>query len=112
MTKKDLRHFMGNRIRALRLKQKLTQEAMAQQLGMSRAGYANIELGRSDLPASRIMAILTIFNAPPGAIFPPRTNRLAVNGAPPEKARTGTRLLTQLTPPSPQGGTHAAPAAH
>jgi len=63
---------LGDRVRALRVKHNLTQQNMADKLGMTRQGYGNIELNRSSPPASRLEEIATILHVTPGALFPPR----------------------------------------
>ncbi len=51
---------LGRRIRALRRHHGLLQQDMADKLGMSRAGYGNIELGRGSTSIRRLEEIAAI----------------------------------------------------
>ena len=70
---------VGQRIKALRDKHKFSQQYMADKLGMTRAGYGNIELGRSQPPADRLQDIADIFNVPVGSLFPRRAKKEPAN---------------------------------
>lgn len=53
---------LASRVRELREKANLTQESIAHELGMSRATYNAIEMGKRDLSASDMASIAAIFN--------------------------------------------------
>jgi transcriptional regulator with XRE-family HTH domain len=61
---------LGTNIRALRHKHGLSQQDMADKLGMTRAGYGNIELGRSCPSSKRLEQIAAIFGVWAGSLLP------------------------------------------
>ena len=58
--------IIGKRIRAERVKQKLTQEDMAEKIETSIAFYSRIETGRAHINLARIIEIANILNISPG----------------------------------------------
>ena len=58
--------IIGKRIRAERVKQKLTQEDMAEKIETSIAFYSRIETGRAHINLARIIEIADILNIAPG----------------------------------------------
>jgi transcriptional regulator with XRE-family HTH domain len=54
--------WVGNRLRAIRLLKQLSQEAVANDLGISLTAYANIEQGKTNIPFNRLLEIATYFN--------------------------------------------------
>jgi transcriptional regulator with XRE-family HTH domain len=89
---------LGQHIQKLRKKLGLTQQEMADRLHMSRAGYGNIELDRTDPPASRLEAIAEALCVSPGKLFPRRSKRAVANGHCHTTPSNGTSLLTQIQP--------------
>ncbi|SDJ59210.1 helix-turn-helix domain-containing protein [Paenibacillus naphthalenovorans] len=53
---------IGNRIKALRMKKGLTQDQMAEKLGMNRANFSNYERGVASPPGETISKIAAILN--------------------------------------------------
>ena len=49
----------------------LTQESLAQRLGISRASLANIEIGRQSVMVHQLYAFAKILNLPPSDFLPP-----------------------------------------
>ena len=60
----DLAQEIGKRVKAARDKTDLTQEDVARALGIGRAGYSNIENGRSLLTLEHLVKLPEIFNEP------------------------------------------------
>ena len=58
--------IIGKRIRAERVKQKLTQEDIAEKIETSIAFYSRIETGRAHINLARIIEIADILNVSPG----------------------------------------------
>ncbi len=56
-----IRERMFERVRCLRKREKITQEQMAQQLGISRRTYANYERGVHAMPAEVLACIADAF---------------------------------------------------
>src|SRR5689334_14580122 len=56
---------IGNNIKKIRELRNLTQEYMANQLGMSQAGYSKIENGTNDVTFSKIEEIAAILKVSP-----------------------------------------------
>lgn len=54
---KTLRHTFSARLRGIRAQRALTQESLAERLGMSHAGYAKIERGETDVSLSQVEQI-------------------------------------------------------
>lgn len=63
---------VAHRIAALRRKQQRSQQQMADELHMSRAGYGSIELGRATPSPARLKDIAAILGVSVSALFPPR----------------------------------------
>jgi transcriptional regulator with XRE-family HTH domain len=53
---------IGAKIRTIRQAKSLTQENVAEMLGMSHSGYAKIERGEVDLSVQRLEQIAKVFN--------------------------------------------------
>ena len=61
---------MGNRIKQLREKHKMTQDELAHKLGYSsRSSINKIEIGRSDLPQSKISLAAKILHTDPAYLL-------------------------------------------
>ena len=56
--------MLGNFIREQRKKRLITQERLASELGLSRATYTQIELGRRELKVSEAIELAEIFDMP------------------------------------------------
>lgn len=55
-----MNEVLGNRIRLLRESQNITQESVAEKLGMSRQRYARIEKGINDISYDFILKVSTV----------------------------------------------------
>lgn len=76
MTNEERKEFLsvfGKRVKALRLEAGMTLEEVAIQMGYttenSRSSVQKIEAGKSDLPASKIYRLSTIFKVPIGYLM-------------------------------------------
>lgn len=65
------RAAVGGRIRALRLKRGLTQEALALRSGVTRNVLINVELGQRGLLFERLFDIADALDVPPSALLGP-----------------------------------------
>jgi len=54
--------WVGKRLRSIRMSKQLSQEAVANDLGLSLTGYANIESGKTNVPFNRLVEITNYFN--------------------------------------------------
>jgi transcriptional regulator with XRE-family HTH domain len=70
----DLAAQIGKRLKAAREEKRLTQEEMGTYLGIGRAGYANIETGRSLIGVDHLLKL-------PGKLHKPITYFLGDNGS-------------------------------
>lgn len=61
--------FLGSRVRELRLRANLTQQELADAVGVARTTIMRFESGSHDLGSSRIRSIAQALQVPPGAIF-------------------------------------------
>jgi len=66
-------------LRSLRMSKQLSQEAVASDLNLSLTGYANIELGKTNIPFDRLAEILTYFNVPVTHFFYPQNELIPVD---------------------------------
>ena len=76
MTNEERKEFLsafGKRVKTLRLEAGMTLEEVASQMGYttenSRSSVQKIEAGKSDLPASKIYRLSTIFKVPVGYLM-------------------------------------------
>jgi transcriptional regulator with XRE-family HTH domain len=67
-----LKKRIGKRLQAIRKKHGLSQQGVADQLEMSRAGYGNIELGRTDAPVTRLYLLADLYDIPVSSLLPRR----------------------------------------
>jgi transcriptional regulator with XRE-family HTH domain len=58
-----------NNIRSIRELKNYTQEYMADELGISQAGYSKIEKGKTDLSFKKLTQIASIFEISPEVLF-------------------------------------------
>lgn len=59
----------GEKIRGLRMLKNLSQENMADALGISRVAYSDIERGKTDLTESRIKQIAEVLDVTPDEVY-------------------------------------------
>ena len=64
MDHKDHKQMIGQRIRWLRQGRRLSQKALAGQLGVCQQLIVRYEQGLVDLPISRLLSLATIFGCP------------------------------------------------
>ena len=63
--------ILGQRIRAARLAASLTQDVLAQMVGLSRTSVTNIEKGRQPVPCHLLVKIGDAVRASPEELLPP-----------------------------------------
>jgi len=78
--------WVGKKLRSLRMSKQLSQEAVASDLNLSLTGYANIELGKTNIPFDRLAEILSYFNVPVPHFFYPYNELIAEGTSDNEKA--------------------------
>ena len=66
----DLQIIVGERIRDFRKKSRMTQAKLADEVGISRAAVANIEVGRQRMSVVLLVRLAECFNAQIGDIIP------------------------------------------
>lgn len=86
-------HRLGRNIRALREAAGLNQGALAQRMGIDQATLSLYELGKTDMPASRLCRIAAILNVAPAMIVSGEENTTA-GASPDTKAEPITILIT------------------
>lgn len=64
------RRQVGARIRDARIQANLTQEALAERVGVERRTIVRIELGITSPPLDRILAIARALGVPSGSLMP------------------------------------------
>lgn len=69
MTREDALQTLGRRIAELRREKGLTQEALAEAMGVSRNHVADIELGARNTGVWSLLLICKALALPPGALF-------------------------------------------
>jgi transcriptional regulator with XRE-family HTH domain len=57
-----MKHKIGERIRKARMLSGLSQQNIADELGLTVASYSNIERGVTDITVSRLYQLATLFN--------------------------------------------------
>jgi transcriptional regulator with XRE-family HTH domain len=62
---------LGNRIRELREKRGLSQEAFADEAGIDRSYVSGIERGVRNVGVLQLVKIAVTFDVPPGTLLPP-----------------------------------------
>ncbi|MFD1602839.1 helix-turn-helix transcriptional regulator [Flavobacterium artemisiae] len=62
-------HSVKKNIRSIRELKNYTQEYMADELGISQAGYSKIEKGKTDLSFKKLTQIASIFEISPEVLF-------------------------------------------
>jgi transcriptional regulator with XRE-family HTH domain len=65
----DIDHFLGHRIKQLRLWAGLTQQQLARQLGVSNQQVHKYEKGVSRFSAERLLALARVFEVAVGDLF-------------------------------------------
>ena len=65
-----LQFLLGQRIRECRKEARLTQAALAEQVGMTRAALASIETGRQRVSVIALARLAHILAIPPGSLIP------------------------------------------
>jgi transcriptional regulator with XRE-family HTH domain len=63
--------FLRVKLKEFRKSQNLRQEDIAQILGITRVGYANIEGGKQHITADKIYVLCCVFNVEPNNFYPP-----------------------------------------
>lgn len=66
---KTVRHNLGDLLKDYRIKNNMTQEFVAQRLGVSRQAVSKWENGTSDPSTSNLIAIAKLYNVPPEEIL-------------------------------------------
>lgn len=64
-----VRQKLGNRVRALRLKKKWSQEDLAHESGLARSFTGAIERGEKDLRLTTLVKLANTFQVPIGQLF-------------------------------------------
>lgn len=71
--------MLGNKIRVLRERKKISQFEIAFALGMSQAAYSKIELGKTDIKVKHLYMIAGALDIPIYDILPPAMASSMVN---------------------------------
>lgn len=71
MTETELNIYLGDRIAEFRKSKKVTQEVVAEALGLSRTSVVNIEQGRQACDAHRLWQFASLFGKSLQDFFPP-----------------------------------------
>lgn len=66
----DFYREVGSRIRQHRSERPLTQQELAERVGLSRAAIANIELGRQRIALHMLLRFADALGVPPGRFLP------------------------------------------
>jgi transcriptional regulator with XRE-family HTH domain len=69
-TNMDLNKLTASKIKEIRLKQGLTAESVASQLGIAKANYSRLENGKVDISLNRLEALSKIFKLPLQSLLP------------------------------------------
>jgi len=73
VTPKDqLYQAVGRLVRAGRRRAKLTQDDLAQRVGLTRTSLTNIERGKQKIQVHTLYAIAEVLGFPPAALLPPQ----------------------------------------
>ena len=78
-----MKHSLPERIRLQRLQRGLSQENMADLLGLSTTAYGDIERGKTDLTLSRLSQIATVLDVSPVALLTDEAIQAQVMDNPP-----------------------------
>lgn len=70
MNEEEYNRALGVRIREVRRSAELTQQQLADQIGVSRGSIANIELGDQAPPPYRLAVIAMVLRVQPGDLLP------------------------------------------
>jgi transcriptional regulator with XRE-family HTH domain len=77
----ELNQYVGRQIREFREHRlPLTQQGLADRLGVSRPSIANIERGRQQLTVSQLVAIAAVFGVPPCDFLPKQDESDSADG--------------------------------
>jgi transcriptional regulator with XRE-family HTH domain len=71
---KELRLYLGKRVKELRKSAGVSQEVVAAILNITRTSVTNIETGRQGLTAENIVTMCQLFKCTPNDIFPKINN--------------------------------------
>lgn len=74
MTETELNIYIGARVAEFRKRKGITQEVVAEALGLSRTSVVNIEQGRQACDAHRIWQFASLFDNSLQDFFPPLVN--------------------------------------
>jgi DNA-binding XRE family transcriptional regulator len=66
----DFYGIIGNKVLAARRKMNITQQELADALGMQRTSIANIELGNQHVPIHKLYAIAELLGVEPKSLLP------------------------------------------
>ena len=69
MTTLDIKQLLGKRIKELRIKRNLTQEYLAEQIGIGQRSLSRIECGNSFVTAETLSKLLEILNIEARELF-------------------------------------------
>jgi transcriptional regulator with XRE-family HTH domain len=70
MDNKELRQYIGKRVKELRKLKGVSQDAVAAILNLTRTSICNIEIGRQGLTAENVVTMCQLFKCTPNDIFP------------------------------------------
>jgi DNA-binding XRE family transcriptional regulator len=70
MDNKELRKYLGKRVKELRKSTGISQEVVAAILNITRTSICNIETGRQGLTAENVVMMCQLFKCTPNDIFP------------------------------------------
>lgn len=59
---------LGRRVRAARLRKEMSQTDLGRAIGLSKSSLANIEAGRQDIPATRLVVLANTLDTTVGAL--------------------------------------------
>ncbi|MDE6138479.1 MAG: helix-turn-helix domain-containing protein [Candidatus Gastranaerophilales bacterium] len=68
----DIKKFLGTSVKELRKEKGLTQEKMAESIGLEPNGLAQIESGRKFVSADVMSRLCEAFNVAPSVLFTPK----------------------------------------
>lgn len=67
---RELRMYVGTRLRELRMQHNESQEAVAWAADVTQGSISNYENGRNEIPLSVLISICEYFNTPLSEVFP------------------------------------------
>lgn len=70
MTNKDVLRFLGSRVRKNREKLRMTQQELADIVGLTRVSIVNVEAGRHGIPFIKLLTLCAVFRCAPNDLLP------------------------------------------